>query len=210
VTSRNPGWYEDPKTPETLRLWDGSAWTDRTRPAHDRDAPHTRPTRAIAVAVGVAIAVLGTAWAVSTFTGGATHGAIPPTPTTVAPDAACGYANRRPAPSYVVQWFSHTILTVRGPQAIPTPPGACRAAIWADARGPGDNLIIAYPTSAAANAAAVKLVGASNAVVFAEGFFMVALNGSLTADASDYRSKLARFVAGSGSFTGSPPTTTRI
>lgn len=28
----DPGWYHDPGNPGHLRLWDGSAWTDQTRP----------------------------------------------------------------------------------------------------------------------------------------------------------------------------------
>lgn len=36
-----PGWYPDPATPGTERWWDGSAWSDRTRPLEGLARPLT-------------------------------------------------------------------------------------------------------------------------------------------------------------------------
>jgi Protein of unknown function (DUF2510) len=46
-----PGWYPDPQIPNTLRWWDGSAWTSHTFPGmptpsvrpHGEERPHGRP-----------------------------------------------------------------------------------------------------------------------------------------------------------------------
>ena len=45
MTGENPapGWYDDPETPQTLRYWDGQAWTSDRQPKPAASAPPPPP-----------------------------------------------------------------------------------------------------------------------------------------------------------------------
>lgn len=59
------GWYSDPQDPESLRFWDGSQWTDQTRPMAPEPAAPQAPADAVAeeplVVESVAVAPVDTA-----------------------------------------------------------------------------------------------------------------------------------------------------
>lgn len=50
-----PGWYPDPEQAQTVRYWDGAAWTEQRAPAQ----PSTTETVNWSAAVGIAIALAG-------------------------------------------------------------------------------------------------------------------------------------------------------
>lgn len=49
-----PGWYDDPEQPGSLRWWDGQAWTDHRRPL-PTDPPPTGSPAVAGVAAGHAV-----------------------------------------------------------------------------------------------------------------------------------------------------------
>lgn len=58
IRSAAPGWYPHPQMANTLRYWDGKAWTDQVAPAPVAAPPSRSGPGVFTIAVGVLLAVL--------------------------------------------------------------------------------------------------------------------------------------------------------
>jgi hypothetical protein len=206
-----PGWYPDPNAKATLRLWDGRNWTQDTRaaPGHSR---RPRPSSILVAAAAVGVVAITLFFA---FRGGerAHLASAPPTTTTLPKLTAgtpprtskCTLATQRPPAADLISWLSATESTVGPPVDVTPPSDGCSAAVWVDLHTRVKNLVVSYPTSATAAAAAARL--GAGPFVFAEGIYLVAMDKLVGANIVHYRAKVARFAAGADAYTGSPPTT---
>jgi len=171
--------------------------------------------RRLALGAGVALlAAVVIAAATGTLSGSGKHpttASTVPSPVSVASgtpvtETPCGISTHRPRPSVVVLTLKgqgHLVGAAPGPA---TPPkGACTAASFTDSRGSGTSLIVAYPDSAAANAAAQR--AHIPALTFAAGIYVATLTPSLGTEAADIHAALALFAVKQEAWTGSPPTT---
>ena len=216
-----PGWYADPITEDRLRLWDGVAWTENTRPvgttlaappSPNRDEPHaptsppgpTRPRRGL-LAVLAAVVVAG---ALAYVIAGVTSDS-PATPAgRTANNGAAGTltgksaATRNNCPGgpasalLVVRWFA---FQFQGNgfwplnDVRPSQSGTCSAETFTDPRSAGTNLVLAFQTPTAAGQAASRQ--ASGHLTVVHGTYVVVLDPSLSAHEAQYASWLAAFGA---------------
>ena len=230
MTAPEPGWYVDPAGQDLLRLWDGTRWTDSTRP---RDVPAREvpqpsaqadesmparpegrtgrlrhlglwPTLVAVAIVGVLAYLLATVLSGSSSSSSSQSAPSRPltrTPATVAriPGSASFTGCKPTAPSdalLAARWFGfkYTGSNLTPTGDAPKPTGSCSAETFVDPRGSGSNLVVVYPTSAAAsNAAATHVSGAGPTA--AAGTYVVVLDPSLAPHEGQYVSWLKTLVA---------------
>jgi hypothetical protein len=188
-TPPRAGWYHD-EANGCLRLWDGSSWTDRTRPAPtpvlaptpgpggDRPARRLHPAVEGALLLGaVAVVVL----LVSLVAGRPSSARRP-----AASALDCTLPRARPSATQLVAWLQRQGLATEE-QATSAPNGACDAAAFIVSGSPGTSRVVVHPTYRSASAAA-----SGPAVV--RGLYVVTLAGSLRSRRSAYQQVLDRYV----------------
>ena len=208
VTRPEPGWYPDPGAPGSFRLWDGLEWTAHTRTSITTPVPSSRPGRRVGLRLGgAAIAVAVAGGAIALWLWGSAGGHVSAGATSKAVD--CSLARKRPSPATVVGWLARNgTPEVSAPAAQPPsriPAGGCQAVSFKDSRWGLSNLLISYPSSAAAATAAQHPIG--HRVMVPVGIYVVGLDSNLAPWATRYASEVASFVVLEYAWTGSPPTT---